>query len=350
MSDKGKTAAIEKLRREVGFGCPVCRSPFLEWHHFDPPWHIEQHWRPEGMIAMCPYCHPDADAKNAKGAGAYSLDELRAMKNKSYSSEDVQGHFPSWQKKSLLIRIGGCYTDTSGPVISVNEIPQIILGKNEADLLSVSFELRQKNDDVLVKMEDNWFTAYPANVHDMIVTPKTKEVMVWLAEEDVGLDLSFRRITLAELDGLLELDRRRQENIACDREKQLLAQLPPDQRDFFEGSMREARSRANEPPSDWWLKQLNRLPAELREAQLSGDPVGYRVKQWVQNNCITDDGLIPLLNFEQMAIYFHGERIAIKDGVAGFLYDSAAFGNSKGAVNVACRCATCSRLEPVRPN
>src|SRR5438876_5358162 len=37
MSDEGKSAAIAELRREVGFGCPVCRSPFLTWHLFDPP-------------------------------------------------------------------------------------------------------------------------------------------------------------------------------------------------------------------------------------------------------------------------------------------------------------------------
>ena len=45
-----------------------------------------------------------------------------------------------------------------------------------------------------------------------------------------------------------------------------------------------------------------------------------------------DDGLIPFLNFEQMAIYFHGERITIKDGIADFIYYCAAFGSGKGAM------------------
>ena len=54
----------------------------------------------------------------------------------------------------------------------MNEIPQITLRKNEGGLLSLSFELRNKNDDVLVKMEDNWFTACPPNVHDMIGDPE----------------------------------------------------------------------------------------------------------------------------------------------------------------------------------
>src|SRR5450432_802629 len=102
MSDKGKTLAIEKLRQEVGFGCPVCRSPFLTWHHFDPPEHVEKHWRPEGIIAMCRVCHDDADEKGNR-AGAYSKEELRAMKKAGRKSDDVKGHFPTWQDKERLL-------------------------------------------------------------------------------------------------------------------------------------------------------------------------------------------------------------------------------------------------------
>ena len=54
---------IQTLRQEVGFGCPIpnCGNPYLEWHHFDPPWSIENHHRPEGMIALCTQHHKNAD-------------------------------------------------------------------------------------------------------------------------------------------------------------------------------------------------------------------------------------------------------------------------------------------------
>jgi hypothetical protein len=334
MSNKGKASAIKELAWEVGFGCPVCRSPFLTWHHFDPPWEKEEHWRPEGMIALCIVCHPDAD-KKGDHAGAYSMEELRAMKMTNRSSEDVKGHFPTWQdKKSLLVRVGGCYADTSAPVISVNEIPQIALGKNEAGLLSLSFELRNTKNDVLVRMEDNWFTAYPRNVHNMIVTPKTKEVKVWLEEEDVGLEFSFKRITMAELDEVLAWDREKAEKLMLDR-------LPPEQRQFIEQCQAEFRSRPRQ-----LTPGLEQLPEHIREAHLSGDPVGSFVKSWVRRHCVMDDGLVPFLNFEQMAIHFHGERITIKDGVAGFIHYSAAIENGKGAINLACPCANCSSPRP----
>jgi hypothetical protein len=339
MSDKGKTAAIEQLRREVGFGCPVCRSPFLTWHHFDPPWHEEEHWRPEGIIAMCPLCHADADEKGRR-PGAYSIEELRVMKKTDRSFDDINGHFPAWQnKKRLLVRVGGCYTDTAAPVISINGLPQITIGQDAVGLLSLTFELRNKQDDILVRMEDNWFTAYPRNVHDMIVTPKTKEVTVWLGEEDVGLKFSFRRVTMAELDQVLDQDRKRQEDIVAKERALWLAQLPPDQQRFFQYAFKDASSRRRSPPS--WVADL---PENERGAFLAEDMTAYVVKQWVVENCVMDDGLIPLLDFEQMAIHFHGEQIMIKDGIAGFLYYSAAFENAKGAINLACHCASCRAM------
>jgi hypothetical protein len=257
---------------------------------------------------MCPLCHADADEKG-EHAGAYSKHELRLMKTSQRSSEDVKGHFPAWeQKKSLLVRMGGCYADTDSPLFSVNEIPQIVVGRNEAGLLSLSFVLRNPQDQVLLRMEENWLTAYPANIHDMIVTPKTKEVKVWLEKEDVGLNLSFKRVTFSELDELLSRDRERAEKIAV------------------------KKMHAN----------LDDLSEEGREGIHSEDPVGTFVKRWAEQHCVMDDGLIPLLDFEQMAIYHHGERLTIKNGVAGFVYYSAAFSNKKGAINVQCPCSICS--------
>jgi hypothetical protein len=272
MSDKGKTAAIEVLRREVGFGCPVCRSPFLTWHHFDPPEHVEQHWRAEGIIAMCLVCHADADEKG-ESAGAYSIEELRAMKDSKRSSEDVKGLFPTWQdKERLLVRVGGCYTDTFKPIISVNEIPQITLGKNAGGLLSLSFELRNKDDVVLLKMEDNWLTAYPANVHDMIVPPKTKAVKVWLAEADVGLDFSFKRITMANLDELLRQDWEAAQKVIAERKREWMTTLPPEQRqaqEFIEKAIREHLSGPIQLPPG-----VDTMPEHIRESFLAEDKTG----------------------------------------------------------------------------
>ena len=67
---------LERLRREVNFGCPVedCGVPYLSWHHFDPPWREKKHHNPDGMIALC--------AKDASLADAprWTKEQLREMK------------------------------------------------------------------------------------------------------------------------------------------------------------------------------------------------------------------------------------------------------------------------------
>jgi hypothetical protein len=282
---------------------------------------------------MCPLCHADADEKGTS-PGAYSKEDLRALKKAPRSSDDVRGHFPTWQdKKSLLVRVGGVYTDAAVPIL-VNEIPQIRLGKSAAGLLSLTFELRNRDDEILVKMEDNWFTACPQNVHDMTVTPKTKEVTVWLSEDDVGLQFSFRRLTVRQLDELLDQDWKRSEELAAKRLQEALAQLSPRQRALREAMMDDL-SGAAEPS---WVAGLSQ---EMREAYVAKDKTAHGVKRWAKEHCVMDDGTIPLLDFEQLAIYFHGQRFMIKDGVADFLYYSAIFGNASGAINLACQCADC---------
>ncbi len=70
------------LRVEVGFGCPVdgCGSPYLTWHHFDPPWRERQHHDAAGMIALCLQHHKEADS------GAFSHEQLRVLKASPFRS------------------------------------------------------------------------------------------------------------------------------------------------------------------------------------------------------------------------------------------------------------------------
>lgn len=44
------------LRQQAGFGCALCGSPFVEYHHIDE-WKNEQHFDTDRMVAVCPSCH-----------------------------------------------------------------------------------------------------------------------------------------------------------------------------------------------------------------------------------------------------------------------------------------------------
>jgi hypothetical protein len=86
------------LRQEVGFCCPVqdCGSPYLTWHHFDPPWRVEHHHRPEGMIALCRAHADKADHES------FTDDQLRELKRVGrLRAAEVRGRF-DWMRQDLL--------------------------------------------------------------------------------------------------------------------------------------------------------------------------------------------------------------------------------------------------------
>jgi len=70
----------EILRKEVNFGCPIdgCGIPYLKYHHFDPEWKIENHNRPEGIIALCALHSDHADGNN------FTKDQLREFKKNPF--------------------------------------------------------------------------------------------------------------------------------------------------------------------------------------------------------------------------------------------------------------------------
>jgi hypothetical protein len=111
-----RTPPIEirrELRSEVGFGCPVpgCGSPYLYWHHFDPPWRERQHHDPAGMIALCGLHHPQADQ------GAFTKEQLLEMKAEgAFRNQEVYGRL-EWMREDLLTVVGGnFYYETPAPV------------------------------------------------------------------------------------------------------------------------------------------------------------------------------------------------------------------------------------------
>jgi hypothetical protein len=74
LSRQPPAAVKRQLRQEVGFGCPMpgCGNPFLEYHHFDPPWSQENHYDPDRMIAVYATHHAKA--------GALTVDQCRELK------------------------------------------------------------------------------------------------------------------------------------------------------------------------------------------------------------------------------------------------------------------------------
>jgi hypothetical protein len=168
-----------QLRREVGFGCPVngCGSPYLYWHHFDPPWRERQHHDPVGMIALCGLHHPQADQ------GAFTTHQLREMKaHGAERNREVHGRF-EWMREDLLTVVGGnFYYETPVPVgfrgrnvvgLTRDERGQLLL---EANMLSTSRDPR-------MAIQENFWIARGAPV-DLECPPNGRLVLAEYANGD----------------------------------------------------------------------------------------------------------------------------------------------------------------------
>ncbi len=143
-------AVTRALRQEVGFGCPVpeCGNPYLEWHHFDPPFHVEEHHRPEGMIALCAEHHKKADA------GAFTREQLRELKLNRVNAERVRGSF-DWLRNDLLAVVGGMFHYQTQKIIHVDGIEVVRLTRDAEGYLRLNVKMLSLSPDQRAVIEDS---------------------------------------------------------------------------------------------------------------------------------------------------------------------------------------------------
>ncbi|UCE61731.1 MAG: HNH endonuclease [Phycisphaerales bacterium] len=262
------------LREEVGFGCPICRKPFLEYHHFDPPWHEAKTHNPDGMIALCVECHRQA------GAGAYSKAHLRDLKGQEYSLDSVKARFP-WANSDIVYRVGGNYVGNEGLVLTIEDENLIELKRGPGGLLLLSMDVRAADDKVIARIRDNDFEAQPDDLHDLEVNTGSTRVKIWFGKRKLGLDLSFKRITMSDLQARLEADNPDANMLRCMQEH---GDLPEDSRRAF-----------------------------LEHFQ--DDPVRDVVLQWAREHFPAEDPEIPFLDFKRLETHKCGYHVSVRHGV-----------------------------------
>jgi hypothetical protein len=180
-----------QLRREIGFGCPVpgCGSPYLQWHHFDPPWRETQHHESAGMIALCQEHHDKADA------GAFTQDQLRELKQQGANqSEDVRGRF-DWLRRDLLAVVGGnMYYDT--PIIfHLDNQPIIWLTRDEDGYMMLNVDMLSTSGEPRMQMRDNFWLQRGAPL-DLESPPNGKLLRVKYHNGDF-LEVKFLKLDSA---------------------------------------------------------------------------------------------------------------------------------------------------------
>jgi hypothetical protein len=142
-----------QLRREIGFGCPVegCGNPFLEWHHFDPPWSEEEHHRPNGMIALCAEHHAKADV------GTFTKDQLRELKQRATeNAQKVSARF-DWLRHDLLAVVGGNFYHETPIIFRYRDNPVIWFTRDDRGHLLLNVKMMSTaREPRLVIEEHGW--------------------------------------------------------------------------------------------------------------------------------------------------------------------------------------------------
>jgi len=155
-------AVRSELAEEVGFGCPVekCGSPYLTWHHFDPPWSEHPHHDPKGMIALCGQHHDAADANS------YDADELRRMKASGRDRNRALRARFEWRRRRLLSVVGGnFYYETPVPV-QFGAQPVVSFNRDAEDRLLLNVAMPSMVGKPRLYVEDNFWieTGTPSSI------------------------------------------------------------------------------------------------------------------------------------------------------------------------------------------
>lgn len=165
------------LRGEVGFGCPVpdCGNPYLEWHHFDPPWREREHHDPTGMVALCAEHHGKADA------GAFTKAQLRAFKQSHPSI--VSGRFDYLRHRMLGV-VGGNFFYETPILVAYGQRPQIWWSRGENDYLRLSVRMVSISDEPRLTLDENdWIIR--GNPTDFECPPSGKRIFARYSNGDV---------------------------------------------------------------------------------------------------------------------------------------------------------------------
>lgn len=198
MDRKPPAAVRRKLREEVGFCCPIegCGSPYLTYHHFDPPWATEAHHNPDGMIALCLQHHKEADV------GAYTDIQLRELKEAGKNNKPVAGQF-NWKRENTLIIAGSNYFIGSPTILEANKTKQIWFEKDEKNYDTVNMDLYSSDGLLVFQMRKNDWIVLP-DFEDIESPPSARSLKIRSKQYGVSVDLEFSNKDINEIAKLVE--------------------------------------------------------------------------------------------------------------------------------------------------
>jgi hypothetical protein len=189
------------LRAEVRFGCPVrdCGSPYLTYHHFDPPYRTGKSHDPNGMIAMCLHHHRVADV------GTWTDDQLRGMKAYPFLSGGSVGGRLEWLSRDVLVQGGGNCFLNPGILLEVGGRRVIWAQRDSNGLLQLSLNITDVDGKEVLVMENNeWLVTGP--IADLRASASAHSIRLSAPTRQVTLNVQFMSLAEKTLRAELEVE------------------------------------------------------------------------------------------------------------------------------------------------
>lgn len=193
-----------QLRREANYGCPIrhidgtgCGSPILTFHHFDPPWAGNFIHNPDGMIALCPEHHHQADG------GLWTKEQLRNFKRNPFVDDVLRIQWP-WQPETLVMKVGPSLVIGSGSPIRLDGrpvmrfYPHVIEGLSAKTIIFDS-DIRDEKQQRWLRISDGWFDLRLDRTTDVSFTPQTRKIIA-RHDDQTFISLQFQKYRADEFN------------------------------------------------------------------------------------------------------------------------------------------------------
>ncbi|WP_378182101.1 HNH endonuclease signature motif containing protein [Aquimarina sp. SS2-1] len=178
------------LREETGFLCAIkgCKIPYLEYHHFDPPWHIKNHHDPKGMIALCPSHHKKADAN------VFTKEELISYKaNKKGEIQALKADFEYLRQKILLKSGNNLFYNNREGEIRIDGVLEIWFNTDSEGYKRLNIQVLNLEQEVRFKITDNVWES-KRDIRDVRCPPNGKQLDIYLDKNEY-VKVRFKDVT-----------------------------------------------------------------------------------------------------------------------------------------------------------
>lgn len=189
MTRKTPSSVARQLRQEAGFGCCVCGSPIIQYHHIIE-WSDEEHFRPEDMMALCPLCHDRATK------GAMPKEEQRKHKKEPHNiNRGYANGLLAIRQDYCAAQLGSITVVGEGTFLRCNGEDMFGLWMGEGNL-EVSLKLFDESGELILEIDRNeWISGDPlpwdieADWQVLTLREKARKISISLNAKTVPMEL-----------------------------------------------------------------------------------------------------------------------------------------------------------------